>query len=89
MYFHPKDEYIYYLGNSDIKQRLTDRSASHFGRFAPQTRPMGCAICTEGKTEKSLDEMTVTELHEVAKAKGITGYSSLNKEELLAALKGA
>ena len=46
MYFHPKDEYIYYLGNCDIKQRLTDRSASHFGRFAPQTRPMGCAICT-------------------------------------------
>ena len=45
MYFHPKDEYIYYLGDCDIKQRLTDRSASHFGRFAPQTRPMGCAIC--------------------------------------------
>ena len=45
MYFHPKDEYIYYRGDCDIKQRLTDRSASHFGRFAPQIRPMGCAIC--------------------------------------------
>ena len=46
MYFHPKDEYIYYRGDCDIKQRLTDRSASHFGRFAPQIRPMGCAICS-------------------------------------------
>ena len=24
-----------------------DRSASHFGRFAPQSRPLGCAICNE------------------------------------------
>lgn len=47
MYFHPKDEYIYYLGDCDIKQRLTDRSASHCGRFAPQTQPMGCAICIQ------------------------------------------
>ena len=51
MYFHPKDEYIYYRGDCDIKQRLTDRSASHFGRFAPQIRPMGCAICKNRKIE--------------------------------------
>lgn len=49
MYFHPKDEYIYYLGDCDIKQRLTDRSASHFGRFAPQTRPLYYAICREAE----------------------------------------
>ena len=23
----------------------TDRLSSHFGRFAPQIRPFGCAIC--------------------------------------------
>lgn len=40
-------------------------------------------------TEKALDEMTVAELHAVAKVKGLAGHSSLNKEELIAALKGA
>ena len=55
MYFHPKDEYIYYLGDCDIKQRLTDRSASHFGRFAPQTRPMGCAICKRRIVQLNFD----------------------------------
>ena len=57
--------------------------------FKPISEPEYEKKVPEGKTEKSLDEMTVAELHEVAKAKGITGYSSLNKEELLAALKGA
>lgn len=47
MYFHPLDEYIYYLEGSALMQRpACDRSAPHCGRFSPQKRPMGCAICT-------------------------------------------
>jgi len=47
MYFHPLDEYIYYLGGNANKQRSGDRLASHFGRFAPQTWPLGYAICKD------------------------------------------
>lgn len=32
------------------------------------------------------DELTVNELREIAKERGITGYSTLNKEELIAVL---
>ena len=45
MYFHPLDEYTYYHWGCVNNQRRGDRSASHFGRFAPQSRPLGCAIC--------------------------------------------
>ncbi len=45
MYFHPMDEYTYYRWGYANNQRWCDRSASHFGRFAPQTRPLRCAIC--------------------------------------------
>lgn len=48
MYFHPLDEYTYYHGGCVNNQRGDDRSASHFGRFAPQSRPLGCAICNNG-----------------------------------------
>ena len=40
------------------------------------------------ETEKNLEEMNVTELRTVAKERGITGSSSLNKEQLLMVLKG-
>lgn len=46
MYFHPMNEYTYYRWSYANNQRWCDRSASHFGRFAPQTRPLRCAICT-------------------------------------------
>lgn len=32
------------------------------------------------------DELTVNELREIARERGITGYSTLNKEELIAVL---
>ena len=39
------------------------------------------------KTEKPVEEMNVKELREIAKEKGISGYSSLAKEELVELLK--
>lgn len=38
--------------------------------------------------EKPLLKMTVPELKEIAKEKGIEGYDNMKKEELLVALKG-
>lgn len=37
--------------------------------------------------EKSLEEMKITELRALAKEKGLEGYSSLSREELLGILK--
>jgi len=34
------------------------------------------------------NDLTVNELRESAKERGITGYSTLNKEELIAVLEG-
>jgi small subunit ribosomal protein S2 len=42
---------------------------------------------TEVKAEEDLSKKTVAELKEIAKAKGIEGYSKLKKNELLEALK--
>lgn len=39
------------------------------------------------KVEKSLETMTVPELKEQAKEKGVEGYNSLTKPELIAVLK--
>lgn len=35
----------YYRWVCANNQRWCDRSASHFDRFAPKTRPFGCAMC--------------------------------------------
>lgn len=45
----------------------------------------GSEIPTEA--EKNLDDMTVPELKALAKEKGIDGFSSLNREDLLSVLK--
>lgn len=38
--------------------------------------------------ETSLEDMTVAELKDIAKAKGIEGYGEMKKAELIAALSG-
>lgn len=42
----------------------------------------------DNKEQRVLSDMKVGELKELAKEKGIEGAASLNKEELLAVLKG-
>ena len=42
----------------------------------------------EAKAPGGLDSMGLAELRAVAKEKGLSGYSSLSKEELLGVLKG-
>lgn len=42
---------------------------------------------TPTEAEKNLDDMTVPELKALAKEKGIDGFSSLNREDLLSVLK--
>lgn len=43
---------------------------------------------SEAKAPGDLDSMDLAELRAVAKEKGLSGYSSLSKEELLGVLKG-
>lgn len=38
--------------------------------------------------ERSLEKMTVVELRELAKEKGIEGYDSMKKDDLIETLKG-
>ena len=42
---------------------------------------------TPTEAENNLDDMTVPELKALAKEKGIDGFSSLNREDLLSVLK--
>ena len=46
-------------------------------------------IVNEGKTEKnSLEDMSLQELKDEAKKRGLAGYSALKKEDLIQILKG-
>ena len=49
--------------------------------------PEDAAISDEGTAD--YEAMTVEDMKPIAKAKGITGYSSMNRDELVAALKKA
>lgn len=42
----------------------------------------------EKKEEVNLDSLTVPELKDIAKDKGVSGYSKMNKDELLEVLSG-
>ena len=42
----------------------------------------------EEEKEQNLEQKTVTELREIAKEKDITGYTRMNKTELIKALEG-
>lgn len=62
--------------------------ASYFQwRSTELARAQGNASAKEGGREESLDDMTVVELRKEASEKGIEGRSSMNKDELLDALK--
>ena len=41
----------------------------------------------EKKVEKSLNDLTLVELKEMAKEKGVKGYSTMKKQDLVEALK--
>ena len=50
---------------------------------------VGDAPAAEVKSENvALNEMTLTELKELAKSKGVTGYSALKKDDLIQILEG-
>lgn len=38
--------------------------------------------------DKNINDLTVKELKEIAKEKGIEGYNNMKKEDLIAALEG-
>lgn len=48
--------------------------------------PYHVESCKNKEEEKKVEDMNVQELKEFAKLKGITGYSTMNKDDLLAAI---
>lgn len=70
--------------------QLTDEQAKPLLEQNKVVKPGETVTAANGgevKTEKSLEDMTLTELKEIAKAADIDGYSSMKKEELIAAIE--
>jgi hypothetical protein len=56
---------------------------------APPTTRIRSASPAPARAPESLDAMTVADLQELAKSKGLTGVSKLRKAELIAKLRSA
>lgn len=70
-------------------ERSTEDDAQIRKLMAAGFKPLGEAVREEKAEEKpELEKMKVDELRAMAKERGIEGAASLNKEELLAVLKG-
>jgi len=71
------------------KERLKEDKSIEQKRKSEAGREKGQEIETkqEKKEAKTLNEMTVPELKEIAKEKDIEGYSNMKKKELIKALE--
>ena len=70
---------------SGAKKAASAKSTSKPATEKTKSDPKASAPKTDAPTE-DLSKMTVTQLKELAKAKGITGISAMKKAELIAAL---
>lgn len=73
----------------DNVERIAETEAAIHKLMGQGFKPIGGTVNKEkpDKTDKPLEDMTVTELKTLAKEKGLEGMSALNKEDLLAVLK--
>lgn len=70
-------------------ERTAEDDAQIRKLMAAGFKPLREAVCEEkAESKPELEKMKVDELRSLAKEKGIEGAASLNKEELLAVLKG-